>query len=250
MKVLIVEDEQPASTKLTRLLKEIEPDIEITAVLESVEQAINWFHSQPAPDLIFMDIQLEDGLSFEIFESCEIKTPVIFTTAYDTYTLKAFKVNSVDYLLKPISADELRQAIRKFKTFHENQPDYTKLESIIRQLAPQRKERFLIKIGEHYKSIPVTDINCFYIQERCNFLFTTTGKSYPMDYSLDKIEQMLDPQSFFRVNRNCIVRFSAIQDILAYSSNRLKLTVSHWKENEDIIVSRDRVGEFKNWMDR
>ena len=250
MKVLIIEDEQPASTKLIRLLKETEPDIEITAILESVEQSTNWFHSHPAPDLIFMDIQLEDGLSFEIFENCEIKTPVIFTTAYDTYMLKAFKVNSVDYLLKPISAEELKSAINKFKTFHNNKPDYSKLESIIKQLTPQTKERFLIKIGEHYRSIPISDINCFYIRERYNFIFTNTGKSYPVDYSLDKIEQLIDPQSFFRVNRNFIIRFSAIKDILAYSSNRLKITLTNWTEKEEIIVSRERVAEFKAWMDR
>jgi DNA-binding LytR/AlgR family response regulator len=197
-----------------------------------------------------MDIQLEDGLSFEIFENIKIKTPVIFTTAYDEYALKAFKVNSVDYLLKPIAPKELKNAIDKFNNIHSSKIDKTTLETIIKQLQPQIKERFLIKIGEHYKSVSTLDINCFYIMERCTFILTTTGKSYPIDYSLDNIEQLVDSKTFFRTNRNFIINFNAVQDVIAYSSSRLKVILTHRREKEEIIVSRKRVGAFKEWMDR
>ncbi|MDF9831151.1 LytTR family DNA-binding domain-containing protein [Parabacteroides sp. PF5-6] len=249
MKVLIIEDERPAAQKIIRLLEEIDKGIEVVDVLKSVEQATNWFTTHPAPELIFMDIQLEDGISFELFETCEIKAPIIFTTAYDEYTLKAFKVNSVDYLLKPIASDDLKKAIHKFNTYHRQKMDYTQLEHIIRQLQPATKERFLIKVGEHYRSIPTSSIHRFYILERNTFVETDKGKNYPIDYSLDKIEQMVDPKLFFRVNRNFIVNFYAIRDIIIYSSNRLKLKLDNWVE-EDILVSRERVTAFKEWMDR
>lgn len=249
MKVLIIEDEKPASQKLMRLLGEINPDIEIIDVLKSVEDSINWFLHNPKPDLIFMDIQLEDGICFEIFESNSIHTPIIFTTAYDEYTLKAFKVNSIDYLLKPIDSDELKNAIEKFNV-HYKQTDYSSFESIITQLQPKTKERFLIKIGEHYKSVQTSMINCFYINERCNFIHVDNGKNYPIDYSLDKIEQLIDSKLFFRISRNFIINYSAIQDIIAYSSNRLRIVLRDWTEKEDIIVSRERVSDFKEWMDR
>jgi DNA-binding LytR/AlgR family response regulator len=249
MKVLIIEDEKPAAHKLIRLLGEINPDIEIIDVLKSVEDSINWFLHNSKPDLIFMDIQLEDGICFEIFESKPIHTPIIFTTAYDEYTLRAFKVNSIDYLLKPIDSDELKNAIDKFNV-HYKQTNYSRFESIINELQPKTKERFLIKIGEHYKSVQTSTINCFYIKERCNFIHVNKGKNYPIDYSLDKIEQLIDSKSFFRINRNFIINFSAIQDIIAYSSNRLKIILKDWTENEEIIVSRERVSNFKEWMDR
>ncbi len=248
MKVLIIEDEKPASQKLMRLLKETKADIEIIAVLKSVEQSINWFLENPQPDLIFMDIQLEDGICFEIFENSKIQTPIIFTTAYDEYTLKAFKVNSVDYLLKPIDPEELKNAIDKFN-IHYNQADYKRIESIIKQLQPDIKERFLVKIGVHYKPIPTSKINCFYINERCNFIQTDTGKNYPLDFSLDKIEQLIDLKLFFRVSRNFIVNLNAIDDIIAYSTNRLKIILKNRTEKNDIIVSRERVADFKKWME-
>ncbi|MCD8041597.1 MAG: LytTR family DNA-binding domain-containing protein [Tannerellaceae bacterium] len=250
MKVLIIEDEKPASGKLMRLLNEIDPAIEVIDILPSIEQSINRLIGNHGADLIFMDIQLEDGISFEIFEKCTIQTPIIFTTAYDNYTLKAFKVNSIDYLLKPISPDELREAIHKFNLLHKQQPDYSRLESLIKQFQPEKKERFFIKIGEHYKSIPISDIHCFYIQERCNFLQISSGKSYPVDYSLDKIEQIIDTRHFFRINRNYIINFYAIEDIIVYSTSRLKIILSNPNNAEEMIVSRDRVSDFKIWMDR
>ena len=250
MKVLIIEDERPAAHKLIRLLEEADKQIEVIGVLGSIEHAINWLAGNPAPELIFMDIQLEDGISFEIFETCKIQTPVIFTTAYDEYALKAFKVNSVDYLLKPIAPDALSAALEKFNTFHRRQIDDFRIDSIISQLLSQRKERFLIKVGEHYMSVQTLSVSCFFIMERNTFIRTDTGKEYAIDHSLDKIEQLVDPVLFFRVNRNFIVNFYAIQDIVAYSSNRLKIVLGNRKEKEDILVSRERVAEFKEWMDR
>lgn len=249
MKVLIIEDEQLAAKKLIRLINEIDIKIEIIDVVGAVETAVNWFLSQPHPDLIFMDIQLEEGLCFEIFEKCKIKTPVIFTTAYDEYTLRAFKVNSVDYLLKPIKPNELKNAIHKFNELH-NHIDFAGIEKALQQLQPKHKQRFLIKIGEHYKSIEISSVNCFYIQERCNFIHMGNGRNYPIDYSLDKIENMVDPNLFFRINRNIIINFSSIRDILAYSSSRLKITIENWTEKEELLVSRDRVADFKKWIDR
>ena len=250
MKVLIIEDEQPAAHKLIRLLEEADKQIEVIDVLASIEQTINWLAVHPGPELIFMDIQLEDGISFEIFETCKIQTPVIFTTAYDEYALKAFKVNSIDYPLKPIAPDDLKAALDKFNVLHRQQANYSRLESIISQLQPKTKERFLIKIGEHYRSVQTLSIHCFFIMERNTFIQTYTGKTYPIDYSLDRIEQLVDPGQFFRINRNFIVNFSAIQDILIYSSGRLKIILNGWTEKEDILVSRERVTEFKKWMDR
>jgi DNA-binding LytR/AlgR family response regulator len=250
MRVLIIEDEEPASRKLIRLLRQIDPGIKIAEVLRSVEQATNWLHENPYPDLIFMDVELEDGICFEIFENCEITTPVIFTTAYDEYTLKAFKVNSIDYLLKPVSLAELKPAIERFNLYHKQTTGDAELDSVIRQLAPKKKARFLIRIGEHYRSVPTSNIDCFYIKERCNFILVDNGKSYPVDLSLEKIEQLLDPELFFRVSRNFIIHIQAIRDIVAYSAHRLKITLANWNEDEDILVSRERVTAFKHWMDR
>ncbi len=253
MRILIIEDEHLAARKLSRLLKEIDPDTEIVAVLPSVGKAVTWFYGNPEPDLVFMDIQLEDGISFEIFDEVEIKTPVIFTTAYDEYALKAFKVNSVDYLLKPLDPGELRKAMVRFNTLHRKNIDYGRLEPIIREFYPAKKERFLVKVGEHYRSVPLPDIKCFYIEERCTFILDNDGRRYPVDYSLDRIEQLADAKSFFRVNRNFIVNYYSIRDVCIYSSNRLKIVLHAPAGNTcmvDILVSRERVAGFKEWMDR
>ena len=248
MKVVIIEDEIPASNKLIRLLEEVNSNIEIMAVLRSVEEAVNWFTNHAKPELIFMDIQLEDGFCFEIFENYRLQIPVIFTTAYDKYTLKAFKVNSVDYLLKPIDINELRTAVNKFCELHQK-PVYNQFESIIKCLKPDKKERFLVKVGEHYKSIQTSQISCFYIKERYVFIRTNEGRSYAIDYSLDQVTMLIDNELFFRINRNTMININAIDDIVAYSSNRLKVRMKNYDE-ADIIVSRERVNDFKKWMDR
>jgi DNA-binding LytR/AlgR family response regulator len=249
MKVLIIEDEQLAAKKLIRLLREIGTEIEITGILGAVDSVINWLYIHPHPDLIFMDIQLEDGLCFEIFEKIEIRTPVIFTTAYDEYVLRAFKVNSVDYLLKPIKTDELKNAINKFNQLHHHY-NFKGIETALRQLQMKQKERFLIKVGEHYRSVEISAIEYFFIKERCTFIHINSGKNYAIDYSLDKIEELVNSKIFFRINRNMIVNFSSILDVLAYSSNRLKLSLKNWTEKDDLLVSRERVTDFKLWMDR
>lgn len=249
MRVLIIEDEYPASSRLKRLIQEIDSNINILATLQSVEDSINWLLKNEHPDLIFLDIQLDDGLCFEIFEKIEMITPIIFTTAFDEYAIRAFKVNSIDYLLKPIEKEELSKSIEKFKKYHENNYNH-KIEKIINSLKPQTKQRFLVKVGEHYRSVQVCDINCFYIEERCNFILTSEGKTYAVDYSLDRLEALVDENSFFRLNRNFLVNLNAIKDIVSFSSNRLKITLNNWQNKEDILVSRDRVRDFKNWVDR
>lgn len=250
MKVLIIEDEHMASQRLVRTLEAIDSSIVVLDTIESVESATNWFIHHPLPDLVFMDVQLEDGLCFEIFDHVKISIPVIFTTAFDAYALQAFKVNSVDYLLKPVEAETLRNALQKFRLIHYHDDAYAGMQGLFNQLKPHKKERFLIRVGEHYKSIQVSDICCFFIRERCSFILTGNGRSYAIDHSLEQVEKMIDAKTFFRVNRNAIVNFHFIRDIVAYSSNRLKIQVEGWTDKEDILVSRERVAAFKAWMDR
>jgi DNA-binding LytR/AlgR family response regulator len=249
MKVLIIEDEELAAKKLIRILKEIDAGIEVLDVLSSIEKSVNWLNFRPHPDLIFMDIQLEDGLCFEIFEKCKIKTPVIFTTAYDEYAIRAFRVNSVDYLLKPVKPDEMKSAIQKYSELRSH-IDIESIKTALQQLQPRQKERFLIRIGDHFKSIEICEIACFYVSEKCNFIQLRNGRNYAIDYSLDKIEEMVDSKMFFRINRSMIINFASILDILAYSSSRIKIALENRAEKEEILVSRERVADFKKWMDR
>ncbi|MGM0666004.1 MAG: LytR/AlgR family response regulator transcription factor [Bacteroidota bacterium] len=250
MKVLIIEDEKPASLKLQRMLNDLDDTITIAAILESVEESSNWFLNNHPPDLVFMDIQLDDGLCFEIFENININIPVIFTTAYDEYAIRAFRVNSVDYLLKPIKAEDLGKAIDKFRKIHGRKADDSIINSLLKQMETGRRERFLIKVGQHYRPVQVADIHYFFIREGCAFISRGSGRDYAIDFSLDRLEQMLDPKKFYRVNRNYIVNINAIKDIIAYSSSRLKLILDGQDENDDVVVSRDRVADFKKWMDR
>lgn len=247
MKIVIVEDELLAAEKLQRLLRQIDVQIEVIKVLESVDEAINWFSQNPAPDLVFMDIQLDDGISFEIFDAVKMEAPVIFTTAYNEYAIRAFKVNSVDYLLKPIEVDSLSAAIQKFrKHFVTTNFTEAKIAHVFSQLSAQYKTRFFVKTGLRFHSVPVEKICNFFVEERCSFMKTTEGKTFDLDYSLDQIEKMVNPEMFFRVNRNFLVNINYIDEIVAYSTSRLKLKSG----KTEIIVSRDNVAEFKQWMDR
>lgn len=251
MNVLITENEKPAVEGLVRLLRKIDIGINIIGTTESVESTINWLQSNPNPDLIFMDIQLDDGLCFELFETMKIEIPVIFTTAYDEYMLSAFKVNSVDYLLKPIEENNLRVAIEKFKSIHYKASIKNDvIKQVLNELNKGYKNRFLIKIGEHYKSIPDSEIACFYILERAAFIRTSSDKDYAVDYSLDNLQKIIDPDKFFRINRNCIVNVNKIDDILSYSSSRLKIKLKSNKPIQDLIVSKEKVKEFKKWIDK
>lgn len=251
-KVLIIEDEKPAAGWLLELIRKFDPQISILAVIDSVSSATEWFGHNPSPDLVFMDIQLADGLSFEIFERVKVPCPVIFTTAYEEYAVKAFKVNSVDYLLKPIAYDELEAAFKKFGKQvkkEEAQPLTIELLNKVKEmLRKQYKTRFVIKVGEHLKSIPVEDIQFFYSLEKATYLCTSDFKNYIVDYSLDRISEMVDEQRFFRINRKYILSNQSIADIVFYSNSRLKIKLKKLGE-ESIIVSRDKVASFKEWLD-
>jgi DNA-binding LytR/AlgR family response regulator len=251
MNVLVIENEKPAADKIIRLLKKIDSSIVVLSVIETIEEAINWFQADNHPDLVLMDIQLDDGLCFEIFETINIEAPVIFTTAYDEYTLKAFKVNSVDYLLKPVEEEVLKVSLQKFKKFHSgNQKVKLDLEKILKEFSNNYKSRFLVKTGNRYRSVPTAEISHFHICERSVFLKDFQGKDYGLDYSLDQLQKVLDPDKFFRINRDCIVSVEAISLIHSYSSSRLQLSLKNEKGNDDFVVSRDKVADFKKWVDR
>jgi two-component system response regulator LytT len=249
MNCLILEDEKVAAEKLVGLIKRYDPSINITEIIQSVEDAVQWLNTHQAPNLIFMDIQLSDGLSFEIFEQTVVKTPVVFTTAYDEYALKAFKVNSIDYLLKPIGLDELKNAIDKFK--ENNLPKEIPaqvFDSIMQSLTKKYKNKFVIKVGEHIKVFITEDIQCFYSMEKYTFLQNNAGRDYAINYSLDQLEELLDPEKFFRINRCFIVSSLSISDIISFSNSRLQVKLNSNKSN-DLIVSREKVQDFKKWLE-
>ena len=249
MNCLIIEDEKVAAERLSGLIKKYDQAIEIIEIIQSVKSAVQWLNANQTPDLIFMDIQLADGLSFEIFEQTIVKTPVIFTTAYDEYALKAFKVNSIDYLLKPIDQDELNKAINKFKENHQPKEIPTQVfDSILHSLTKNYKNKFVIKVGEHIKVFAIDDVQCFYSTEKYAFLQNNSGRDYAINYSLDQLEDLLDPARFFRINRKFLVSFSAISDIISYSNSRLRVKLNA-NESEDLIVSREKVQDFKKWLE-
>lgn len=252
-KVLIIEDEKPAADWLKQLILKFDPQISVLAVIDSVSGAAEWFQQNQSPDLVFMDIQLADGLSFEIFERVKVLCPVIFTTAYEEYAIKAFKVNSVDYLLKPIAFNELETAFQKFETRVQSlqtAPSVTieLLNKVKEMLRKQYKTRFIIKVGEHLKSVTVEDILFFHSLEKATYLCTADFKTYLVDYSLDRIADMVDEHRFFRINRKYILSNQSIADIVVYSNSRLKIRLKKPNE-ESIIVSRDKVAAFKEWLD-
>ncbi len=250
MNILIIEDERLAADKLEKMLLGIDSNIIVLARLESVLDSINWLNSHEKPDLIFMDIQLDDGISFELFDSVKIETPIIFTTAYDSYAIKAFQVNSIDYLLKPIEEQALQKALEKYKSIYEtHQQQSEKLDILYKQIIQTYKTRFFVKIGNHFHSVSVDEIQCFLILERGTFLRTINGKKYDLDYSLDQVQKMVDPSNFFRINRNYLIHIDSIQDIYSYSSNRLGVKLK-MLDHLDMIVSREKVSDFKQWLDR
>jgi DNA-binding LytR/AlgR family response regulator len=249
MKCLVIEDEKVAAERLCSIIKKYDPAIEITMILQSVKKSVEWLNANPAPDLIFMDIQLADGISFEIFEQTLVESPVIFTTAYEEYALRAFRVNSIDYLLKPIDAEELFKAIDKFKV--SRPPVYYSqqvFDTILKNLTHSFKSKFVVKVGEHIKVFAVGDIQCFYSLEKATFLQNKMGRDYAINYSLDQLEDLLDPKKFFRINRRYIVSFSAIKDIINFSNSRLLLKLES-NSSDDLVISRERVAEFKNWLE-
>jgi len=247
MNVIIIEDEKPAARLLSRKLEKL--NISVNQMLHSVEESLNWFSQNPQPDLIFLDIQLSDGLSFEIFEQFPIKSAIIFTTAYDQYALRAFKLNSIDYLLKPIDEKELAEAINKFKERTQNHTalDFNWIKSLLVSEQKQYKERFSIKIGQQLKIVTTQEIECFYSENKGTYLHTTENRNYLIDATIEQLESELNPKEFFRVSRKFIIGLKAIKEIQVYSNSRLKIILSTFKEDE-IIVSRERVSDFKNWI--
>lgn len=249
MNCLIVEDEKVAAVRLSGLIKKSDPTIDILGIVQSVKNTVQWINTNQAPDLIFMDIQLADGLSFEIFEQTLVKAPVIFTTAYDEYALKAFKVNSIDYLLKPIDLNELKNAIDKFKANTQPKEIPTQVfDNILHSLTKKYKNKFVIKVGEHIKVFTIEDIQCFYSMEKYAFLQITSGRDYAISYSLDQLEEILDPSKFFRINRKYIVSSLAISDIVSFSKSRLQVRL-HSNKSDDLTVSREKVQEFTKWLE-
>jgi DNA-binding LytR/AlgR family response regulator len=249
MKVVIIEDEKPAARRLSRMLNDL--DIQPIAMLHSVEESVNWFYNNKHPDLLFLDIQLSDGLSFEIFDEIEVKSAIIFTTAYDEYALKAFKLNSVDYLLKPIDADELKNAIDKYQAIHTTKNLNTitnqQLKELIFPNINTYKKRFTVKIGQHLKLISTASIECFFSENKATYFCANNNRNYMIDDTLEELETKLSPEIFFRISRKYFVNVNAIKDIVSYTNSRLKIVLNNYKETE-IIVSRERVKDFKNWI--
>ncbi|AIN74567.1 response regulator transcription factor [Flavobacterium psychrophilum] len=252
MKTIIIEDEKPAARLLQRKLDKL--GVKVDVMLHSVEEAIAWFSNNKHPDLIFLDIQLSDGLSFEIFEKVTIKSAIIFTTAYDEYALKAFKLNSIDYLLKPIDDDELSIAIFKFRNQFqktENIPVNLDFEAIKKMFQnpfdKNFKTRFIVKIGQQLKIILIEEIECFFSENKGTYIHTFDNRNYLIDLTLEVLEQGLDPENFFRISRKFIVPLKSVKEIILYSNSRLKIVLPTYKE-EEVVVSREKVQEFKSWI--
>ncbi|WP_179336548.1 LytR/AlgR family response regulator transcription factor [Winogradskyella ludwigii] len=251
MNVIIIEDEKPSARRLQRMLKVL--DIDAETMLHSVEESIEWFQNNEHPDLIFLDIQLSDGLSFEIFEAIEIKSAVIFTTAYDEYALQAFKLNSIDYLLKPIDDDDLKIAVEKYKGRLPQQQsvtlDFNDIKNLlVNPIEREYKKRFSVKVGQHLKLINIEDIECIYSENKGTYAYTNEGRNYLLDVTLDQLEADLEPDVFFRISRKFYVNINAIKDMVSYTNSRLRIKLNRFNE-QDIIVARERVKDFKNWLE-
>jgi two-component system, LytTR family, response regulator LytT len=251
MNVLIIEDEQVTALHIKKMLTELEPGVNVQDILDSIDSAVNWFRSHAEPDLLLCDIQLADGVSFEIFRSVDISCPVIFTTAYDQYAIQAFRVNSIDYLLKPISRETLNEALKKFRRINQGVKapviDYTKLADSIARSSSDTLKRILIRYGETLKPINISDVAWFHTEEKIVFLTTFSNNSYPVDFSLDELEARLDNQRWFRINRQFIISFESIDKMTAWSKSRIRITLRPPCPIET-VSSTERSGEFKVWL--
>jgi len=251
MKVIIIEDEKPSARRLQRMLNKLDLDAEV--MLHSVEESINWFEKNEHPDLIFLDIQLSDGLSFEIFEHIDVESAIIFTTAYDEYALQAFKLNSIDYLLKPIDEVELAKAVKKYQERLPNQQavtlDFNDIKKLlVNPIDREYKKRFSLKVGQHLKLVQIEDIECFFSENKGTYIHTNEGRNYLIDTTLELLEQELDPQTFFRINRKFFVNIHAIKDMVSYTNSRLQIKLNTYSDDE-VIVARERVKDFKAWLE-
>ncbi len=250
MRILIIEDEKPAANLLLKLIKKHFGDAEIFGSFDSITTTIQWLQENSVPDLIFCDIQLADGISFEIFEKVKLSTPIIFTTAFDQYAIKAFQVNAIDYLLKPIDPLEMDRAVDKFKA---NQIRSTiELDVLKELLSPKKvnfKSRFLVRYGEKIQSLPIEDISFFSSEERVTFLQTHEGKKYVLESTLEQTEAQVNPVNFFRLNRKYLCSLASIDGIFSYSNSRLKVSLKN-STDHDILISREKVSGFKDWLDQ
>lgn len=249
-KVVIVEDEKHAALHLQMLLQRL--GIEVLAHLDSVKNAAKWLAQNPYPDVLLMDIQLGDGLSFEVFDIVKVECPVIFITAFDQYAIEAFKLKSIGYLLKPIDPQALEQALKKYDTMRavfNEEIAKEQVEDARNLMQHQYKSRFIVKVGAHLKSILVPDILYFYSQDKATFAKTKDARSYVLDYTLEQIQQLINPIEFFRIGRKYLVHIIAIEDIVTFTNSRLLLKLTHLNER-DAIVSREKVTVFKEWLDR
>jgi two-component system LytT family response regulator len=253
LRVLIIEDETPAAEKLERYLMRYSPQITIVDKLDSISASVPWLQDRQSEiDLVFMDIQLKDGLSFTIFQSVKILKPVIFITAYNEYALDAFRVNGLDYLLKPVTFTDLADSLKKLETLGEQlrwtESKSNEVVAAFGQPAKAYKNRFMVKLGDHIRSITSDQISFFFADGRDVYLVTNQLRKFIIDYTLESLEEILDPKTFYRTNRSYIIHISAIQDVIVHSNSRLKITPNVKWDNE-IIVSREKVNEFKEWFD-
>jgi two-component system, LytTR family, response regulator len=254
MNVVIIEDEHLTAQRIATLLGQIDPEIKVLTIIDSVKRAVEWFRNNGDPALVFMDIQLADGLSFDIFDSITIEAPVIFITAFQEYAIKAFKVNSVDYLLKPVSEVDLRAALDKFRRYFNQELTVPTigvdlLRNIREMISKPYKSRFMVRVGDHIKTVGVEDILYFYSLQKGTYLHSADNRNYVIDYTLGRLEELLDPLLFHRINRRYLISHRAISDLITLSSSKLKVKLLH-SDDDDIYISRERVGSIKEWLDK
>jgi two-component system response regulator LytT len=251
MHVLIIEDEAAIARRMQKLLAEIDPEIKVIDILCSIESSVTWLKSHPEPDLILMDIHLADGSSFEIFNEVEVKCPVIFATAYDQYAIQAFKVNSIDYLLKPVNKEDLAESLKKFNRLMAPSNiagfDYSMLAQMLGVKKNDYLKRMVIRFGDVIKAIEVKDVAYFYTDEKIVFATLKEGKTYPVDFTLDQLEKKMDPERFYRINRKFLISFESIEKMISYSKSRVKITL-HPVSDLEVISSTERSGDFKEWL--
>lgn len=250
MKVVIIEDEEFASRRLEKMIKDIDPGIEVLAKLESVEDSVKWFKTNTHPDLLFLDIHLEDGISFSIFDKVKINSSIIFTTAFDEYAIKAFSLKSIDYLLKPVRKEDLERALAKYKDLKnpDSSIDMNALMEIIAKKSVEFKDRFSVSVGQKIRFFGIDEVAYFYSEEGITFLTTNDNHSYPVDFSLEDLSQQLNPKFFFRINRQYIVKLHSIKNVHVYPKSHLKIELNPSPKAE-VFVSIDKVTKFKSWLE-
>ena len=247
MKVLIIEDEHAAARRIKKLVLDILPEAEIVGHKDSVEDAVQWFKAKEEADFVLMDIQLADGPCFDIFEFTEVNIPVIFTTAYDEYAFQAFRVNAIDYLLKPIKRKDLENAIEKYTNYSKGKEFNTSYQEIKKLLQPEKPKRFMVKLGSQIKLISMDEVAYFYTENKITYLTTWKGKRYPIDHTMEKVEEMVNPSEYFRINRQFIIHIDAIQGMQVYSKSRFKVELDP-DCSLDAIVSAERSPRFRKWV--